>query len=422
MRKLFLIGLKDLKLVFRDRAALIFMLLAPFLLTLGMGFVTGQFGGSGSGISNIPVGIVNQDGGQLGNALVELFQSKDLSDLVVITIMDDPAAARQQVDEDKAAAAIIIPAGFTDSIIPVPGTFPPAGQNEASPTVQLEVYSNPTQPTNAGVVKTILEEFVNRLEVGRAGGTVIVTQLVTRGLIPPSQAGAVAAQMGQQQVESLDENRVIKLTSNVASGSTVNFNPLAYMAPAMALMFLMYTVTNGGRTLLVERNQGTLPRLLISPTGSAQVLSGKIFGIYLAGVVQMLILIVGCTLLFQLRWGDPLAVFVLVLAAVFGACGWGMLITSLARRPGQISAIGSALMLTFGVLGGSFINLDVLPTWVQWVSKITPNAWGLDGFSILALGGGLGLIVKPILGLLVMGLVLFAVSLMFFNRRGMTMK
>jgi len=152
------------------------------------------------------------------------------------------------------------------------------------------------------------------------------------------------------------------------------------------------------------------------------VLGGKIFGTYLAGVVQMLILIVGSTMFFQLQWGDPLAVFVLVLAAVFGACGWGMLITSLAKRPGQISAIGSALMLTFGVLGGSFINLDVMPTWVQWVSKITPNAWGLDGFSVLALGGGLGLILKPILGLLVMGLVLFAVSLLLFNRRGMTMK
>ena len=46
MKKLILIGLKDVKLIFRDRAALIFMLLAPFLLTLGLGFVTGQFGGA----------------------------------------------------------------------------------------------------------------------------------------------------------------------------------------------------------------------------------------------------------------------------------------------------------------------------------------------------------------------------------------
>ncbi len=416
MKKLFLIGFKDVKLIFRDRAALIFMLLAPFLLTLGLGLVTGQFGSSGGGIGNIPVVLVDQDGGELGTALVELFQSEELSELVSATVMDDPAAAQKQVDDDQASAAIIIPEGFTESVIPA------EGQAEPGPTVQLAIYGNPTRPTNVGVVKTILEEFVSRLEVGRVGGTVVITQLLASGLVPPEQAQAVAIQMGQQQAASLSENTVITLTTNVASEAATTFDPLAYIAPGMALMFLMYTVSNGGRTLLVERNQGTLPRLLVSPTNSAQVLGGKILGVYLTGVAQMLILIVGSTLIFQLKWGDPLAVLVLVLAAVFGACGWGMLITALAKRPGQIAAIGSATMLTFGILGGSFIQLDLMPAWVQWVSKITPNSWGLNGFSSLALGGGLGNILESIAGLLVMGVALFTVSLVLFNRRGMTLK
>lgn len=61
MLKLLLIGIKDLKLMFRDRAALIFMLLAPFLLTIGLGFVTGRFSGGSTGLSDIPVVIVNLD-------------------------------------------------------------------------------------------------------------------------------------------------------------------------------------------------------------------------------------------------------------------------------------------------------------------------------------------------------------------------
>lgn len=416
MRKLILIGLKDLKLVFRDKAALIFMLLAPFLLTLGLGFVTGQFGSSGGGIANIPVVLVDQDGGELGSALVEIFQSEDLSDLVTATVLDDPAVARQQVDDDLVAAAVIIPDGFTESILPA------EGQTEPGETIQLVIYGNPTRPTSVGVVKTILEEFIARLEVGRVGGTVAITQLLTSGLVPPEQAQAIAVEMGQRQAESLAESNAISLTTNVASEAASDFNPLAYIAPGMALMFLMYTVSNGGRTLLVERNQGTLPRLLVSPTNSAQVLGGKIFGIYLSGVVQMLILIIASTLFFQLQWGDPLAVLALVLAAVFGACGWGMLITALAKRPSQIAAIGSAIMLTFGILGGSFFSLSFAPGWIKWVSRITPNAWGLDGFNILALGGGLNLILEPIAGLLVMGVVLFAVSLVLFNRRGVALK
>ena len=75
-----------------------------------------------------------------------------------------------------------------------------------------------------------------------------------------------------------------------------------------------------------------------------------------------------------------------------------------------MSAIGSALMLTFGILGGTFINMDNMPVWFRHVTKITPNAWGVDGFTTLALGGGLHDILTPILALLVMGLVLFAVA------------
>ena len=110
-----------------------------------------------------------------------------------------------------------------------------------------------------------------------------------------------------------------QLTSNVASGATVKFDLLALLAPGMALMFLMYTVSNGGRTLLAERNQGTLPRLLVSPTTSAQVLGGKMFGIFLTGVAQMLILILGTHRSVPVAVGRPAGRAGLVLAAVFGA-------------------------------------------------------------------------------------------------------
>src|SRR5512139_1430975 len=109
MRKLLLIGIKDLKLIFRDRAALVFMLLAPFLLTIGMGFVTGRFSGNSGGLSDIPVVVVNLDKEQLGNELADLFSSKDLAGLTKPSASSDPVAARRLIDEDKAAAAVIIP-------------------------------------------------------------------------------------------------------------------------------------------------------------------------------------------------------------------------------------------------------------------------------------------------------------------------
>ena len=417
MQKILLIGLKDLKIIFRDRAALLLILLAPFLLTLGLGLVTGRFSGSGSGIANIPVIIVNQDKARLGNALVDVFNSPELSGLVKPTASDDPQAAHRFIDDDQAAALIIIPQGFTDSVIPTRGTFPK--DNKTAIPVKIEIYANPTRPTGAGIIKTIVEEFLGRVETGRIGGEVVVTQLLTNGLIAPQDAPKLGATLGIQQADSTSSITIKKTDSGTGE---VPFDALSYIAPGMALMFLMYTVSYGGRSLLQERNQGTLPRLLISPTTSTQVLGGKVFGIFLTGCAQLGILIAASSLLFQLKWGDTAGVIVLVLAAVFAATGWGMLLTALARTPAQIGSAGSALMLMFGILGGSFVSLNNMPSFVQTLSKITPNAWGLDGFTTLAQGGTLADIGTPITALLVMGAGLFVVAVVLFNRQGIGQK
>ena len=415
MRKLLLIGIKDLKLISRDRPALIFMLLAPFLLTIGMGFVTGRFSGSSGGISDIPVVIVNLDKEQLGNALADVFSSEELTDLMEPSASPDPEAARRLIDEDKAAAAIIIPAGFTRSIIPAEGTT--FDQSFVQPdVVKIEVYANPGRPTSAGVVKAIVDEFISRVEEGRTSGMTSTVQLIQAGLLNPQNAESEARRLFENADQS--EATAIVLKNDKEGEAATQFDILAFMAPGMALLFLMYTVSHGGRSILLERAQGTLPRLLVSPTSSTQVLGGKVMGIYFTGVAQVSILILASALFFGVRWGDPAGVAALILATVYAASGWGMLITALARSPAQVGSVGSAIMLIFGILGGSFLDLEQLPPFVQTLSKITPNAWGLDGFTTLALGGTLADLKEPIMALLIMGSVLFVISVIMFNRKG----
>jgi len=413
MRKILLIAFKDVLLIFRDRTALIFMLLAPFALTVGLGLATGSFSGkSDSGILDLPMVVVNDDGGTIGNAFVEMVNSKELSDLLEPQIMTDLAAAQKLVDDNKTVAVVYIPAGFTSSIIPPDGVSLP-GQ-----LVQIELYGNPTAQTSVGIVKNILEQFISQVEVCRVTGTVAVTQLLESGAINPSQAMAVGKAVGESQTASQGNTSSITLNNVTASGNEVKFNMLALLAPGMALMFLMYTVSNGGRSLLVEKTGGTLPRMLVSPTSSFQILGGKVLGIFLSGLAQMLILILGTTLLFKLDWGDPLAVLVLVAAAALAATGWGILLAAVFKTSGQVANIGSALMLIFGILGGSFTNVAVMPNWVQLFSRISPNRWGLDGFTTLAMGGNMANILTPVIALLIMAAVLFLVSVVLFSRRG----
>jgi len=430
MKKLFLIGIKDLKLMFRDPAALTFMLLAPFLLTIAMGFVTGRFSGGSTGISDIPVIIVNLDQGDLGNALEDLFNSEDLSELTEPSASSDPDAARQLIESDEASAAIIIPSGFTESIIPlstsdsneesgiIPAEGTTFGQDYVEPEpVKIEVYTNPSSPTSAGIVKAVVDEFISRVEEGRTSGMTSFVGLMQSGLIDPQNIEAEASNLFQNMEQA--ESTAITLTKNTEGADAVEFDLLSYFAPGIALMFLMYTVSYGGRSILAERAGGTLPRLMISPTQIVQVLGGKVLGIFFMGVAQVGILILASAILFQVKWGNPLGIAGLILAAVFGATGWGMLITAFARTPAQVGSTGTIVMLIFSILGGSFISIENFPPFMQTISKITPIAWGLDGFNILARGGALSRLVEPITALLIMGAVLFGIAVVLFNRNGL---
>jgi ABC-2 type transport system permease protein len=63
-----------------------------------------------------------------------------------------------------------------------------------------------------------------------------------------------------------------------------------------------------------------------------------------------------------------------------------------------------------------------MPAFLRTISKITPNAWGLDGFTTLALGGDLRNLAEPLTALLIMGAVLFGAAVLLFSRQGMVQK
>jgi ABC-2 type transport system permease protein len=215
-----------------------------------------------------------------------------------------------------------------------------------------------------------------------------------------------------------DASGVIAINRSTTSlNSEQGFNPLAFFATGMAVFFLMYTVTIGGRSILAERNEGTLRRLLVTPTTTVQVLGGKVLGIFMSGFAQVGLLIVGTTLMFNLNWGDPLGIVVLIAAVSLAATGWGLLLAGFAKTTQHVASIGTALMLTFGILGGSFIPAENFTGPLKSLRLITPNAWAMDGFNLLNTGRSLADIVGPIVALLVMAAVLFVVSVYLFQRR-----
>ncbi len=408
MPKSLLIALKDVTLAFRDIGGLLLMLAAPFALTVGIGLVTGRFTGTTSvGVSDIPVVIVNEDDGALGQAVVDVYTADTLSSLLEPQVLDDSTEARHLVDEDQAAAAVIVPAGFSDAVF---------NSSADSPTIELVI--NPERPLSSGVIKAILDDVLSRIEVGRVGGQVAVEQLLETGRITPDQASQIGEAFGSQQAATAGDAVTVKRV-DVSGRAAQPFDVLTVIAPGFALMFLMFTVTNAGRTIVQERLAGTLPRLLTAPVRASEVLGGKLFGIFLIGVAQVAILIAGTGLMFGVNWGDPLGVVLIVLASSAGAAGWGALLAALAQSPAQVGGVGSALMLIFGILGGSLGNSFTLPDWLRPIAWITPNYWGIQGFASLGTGAVLGEIAPHLAALTLMAVVMFGIAIVTFNRRGL---
>lgn len=413
MIKLLAIGLKDLKVAFRDKVGWI-MLAGPFVLTLAMGFVTGAFSVSAGEppIQANKVVVVNEDEGELGEAMVKWLHDESLHTVVNISVLSSATRARDLVDEGRFVAALILSTDFSQSMLNAEETV------QGSP---VEIYVYPGQPIRVSIVRSLIERFLARVDTGVVSSKVAVTGLIGVGLIQPGEAYDVGMEIGEQSV-MLENSAMggITVQSQHVEEENIHIQPLAILAPSMAMLFLMYTVSGiGGRSILAEREEGTLPRMLASPTDGAWILGGKVLGIVLVGVAQLAIVIGVTSLIFQLHWGDGLGVAILIVAAVFGATGWGILLAAFARTSEQVSTIGMAMMLLFGLLGGSFFGGGSFGGVLGTLGKITPNAWAQEGFTILAGAGTLTDVRGTIVGLVIMGSLLFGVAVLVFRRRGL---
>ncbi len=441
MRKLWVLSLKEVLVTFRDVGALLVMLATPLALTLVMMAAFGS-GSSGTPLSDIPVLLLNRDEGRFGQMLTDIFFLPSVGNLVTATLVTDEAAARARVEADEVAALVIIPADFSARVFPfgaraqeltgldVTALAPDAtltpeqqaaltqaflqSQPSGEPVV-VEIYASPDWRISALVVKAIVSRGLEQLNVQIAGTTYLINKLAARiaqaGRQPADMAAAL--QGGLVTQETVAELPIkLSITSTTGRG----FSWLGYYASSMAVLFLMFAVTSGGRTLLAERQRGTLPRLFITPTPAITVLLGKMGGIVLTGILQMLILW-GATTLIGAYWGPPGAVLLTIVLLVICASGVGALISAWARTPGQAGAIGSAVTLIGGALSGSFFVRWNLPTWVQYLSLVTPNAWGIEILGRLQAGRALAAILPWLGGMLLATFIYYGVAVVGFRRQ-----
>lgn len=395
MRKIMLIARADLLQLFRDRTALIFMLALPFGLTLVTGFAFGD-----TTLRDIPVIIVNQDHGPVGAALSRMFASEGLRPLLNVETMTDADAARARLRADEAAAVILVP--------PLSDALP----SDQPSTASITLITNPSRPVSSLIVRTILARFTDTLNLSFAAGSLVFQTLAEQNALPQEATAlqTLGEAWGASAAQTFAQESAARITFVPLGETQRDFDPIAYFAPSMAIFTLMFTMTQGSNTLLEEREQWTLQRMLATPTRLSTILAGKLIGLWLGGGTQLAILLSASALLFGVSWGNPLAVGVVCFALIVAASSWGLLIAAFARTSSEARTLGVLISMIFGIAAGHFFPRTSLPPWLQQASRISPNAWGLDAFLTLLNGGTLSDILFHTTALFTMALILFGVA------------
>jgi ABC-2 type transport system permease protein len=374
-RTAFLVAGKDLRQRLRDRSALVIAFVAPFVLASIIGLAFG-----GDQAFRATYAVADADRGPLAAGFTDgVLASPGLRDLVTVRQVD-AAEARALVDRGDADAAFLLPAGFSASV----------QQGRPATITVLESGENPV----AGqVARSLAEAYAAELAA---------TQLAVRTALeaagqPPTEAGRLGERAAATPLP-------VRLAEGQAGGRTVE--AANYFGPSMAIFFLFFTVSFGARSILAERRQGTMRRLLASAASPGGVLAGKALAAFALGTASVLVMWLATTLVFGADWGDPVAVVALTVSSVLSAIGITALVVTLAKTDEQAEGYSSLVVFTLALLGGNFVYLAQLPELLQRVSLLTPNGWALRGFvDLVADGGGLATVAAPVAVTLGVGLV-----------------
>jgi len=398
--------LKDLRQIVRDWRAAVFLLGMPIIFTLMFGFAFGGRGGTGQSDPRLPVGLLDQDQGQLSDQLATLLANSE-----VLRIDEEgtgEAELEEKVAEGDLAAAIVVPVGYSDGLL--------AGQ-----TPQLLLITDPG--SSAGIaLQSELQSAASRLfSAVQAAG--LSSQIYDKqvGFVDENARQVYFAKQLTQGVAAWDEPP-ISITSQFSSAQEStnednSENAFAQSSPGMIAQFSVAGLMGAMTILVLERKSGAMKRLLTTNISRSQILLGHYLAMGIMIFAQLIILIIFGQLFLGLDYlGQPLATLLVAVAASLFVAALGLLLGALAKNEEQVIIYSLIPMFILAGLGGAWVPLEVMPAGFQGFARLTPLAWVMTGFQdILIRGQGLEAVWLPALVLVGYGVVFFILGVWRFR-------
>jgi ABC-2 type transport system permease protein len=379
-----------MKIILRDRNSLFIMLFLPMIIISVAGFALDFDDGIG-----INILVVDLDNGEAAKDFVEFLEEVDVLN---VDMESNEFAAREEV-KNEGITLVIIPRGFTEALL----------QGRES---ELQLIVDPTQEDENTVVEQIAKSYANRL----ATNVVAVKTVAAYGV--PARDEEQILDIVEVASQFTDPSPVQVVTESVSPAAASEFTTFTQYVPGFAVMFLLFsTVQAGAVSLIIEKEFGTLRRLIIAPLSKADIIGGKIASNFIKGFLQLAVLLAFGHFVFSLNLGsDLLALMILMAAISLASTALGLLVAVLVRTKDQADSVAQLIVLVMSAIGGSWWPLFIEPQFMQDMAHLTITAWAMDGFyDLFFYDLGLPGILKEVGMLLLMATLFFITAISRFR-------
>ncbi len=383
------IAWKDLTELFRNRLGLVLLIVMPLFMMVMVGFIYPSNGGT---ISNLPVGLVNEDSGFENSTLPsQMFLGmlggiNAQTSMLSLTNASSTAEIKDLVQKGDLQGGIVIPKNFSESVL----------NGQQGTIIILTDQSNPQiSAQSQGVLHSVFDEM----------GTAVAQKKV---------------ESLSQAVNTTNSLAVVKpynvQTEGVVSGSPSYFD---FIAPGIMAMTVMMSVMTGLPVAISQEKEiGTMDGMMVAPINRLSIILGKTLGQVARGLIQGVIILLLAVGLFGVTiHGNILLVFGLLLLGVFAFVGLGIVITSFTKDQETAQMLMMTLMFPMMFLSGVFFPIQQMPWYMQDISKVLPLTYASQALrKVMVLGAGVPAISTELIILIIFGTIMTAIAVPVFRR------
>lgn len=383
MKKLVVLIKKDILLLIRDRAGLLFLFIMPMVLVLIM---TGMQEGVVENVVNkkISLLVVNEDNDTIGMSIVEELLRCEMFD---VTIKDNMTSSDLEHDIKKGnhLMGLFIPSNTTNSIQnnikkSVAAAFsglPLSVLESKMDSVSMIVYLDPTiSDAFRMTMMSYLRESSLKLQNSYAFKQI-------------SDEVNYRFMLSMGKFEMPNSSNSIEILEIVAGEkkSQAKITAADHNIPAWTLFAIFFIVISLSGNIIKERQDGSFYRLMAMPCSYSLYLSSKVVVYLFVCILQfLLILSMGLWLFPQIGLsvfnlsGNLLICFLIVFLSALAAISFGLLISTFASTHQQAAIFGSISVVILSAIGGIWVPTFLMPSFLGKLSHASPLNWGLEAF------------------------------------------